>query len=77
MEAFVSIVNSLGFPVACVIACGWFIALLIKQQREDSAHREDRMYGQMDKFSDTLDKFNETLTKIDTRVAAIENKLDK
>lgn len=76
MELFTTTVQALGFPAACLVVCGWFIYTLVKQMREDTNKREERMYGQFDKFNDTLDRFNETLTKIDTRVATIEQKID-
>lgn len=71
-----NLIQNLGFPIACVVACGYFIWQLVKTEREENAKREQRHYEQMDKFSTSLDKFNETLIKIDTRLGEVEKKLE-
>ena len=86
-EALLSVINSVGFPIACVIACGWFIYMITEQNREDSKvreekqrkdnkDREDRLYNEIGKFGATLDKFNDTLSSIDKRLAILESKID-
>lgn len=75
MENITTIINTLGFPIACVIACGFFIWKTQQQTREDNRERETKMFEQLDKFGDSLDSFNNTLTKIDTRLEAVEKEL--
>ena len=82
-----NVIQTLGFPIGCVIACGYYIYTITKQQREDSKSREEqqredskareeRMLFQLDKFSDSLNSFNVTLKSIDTRLEAVEKKLE-
>lgn len=75
MENVTNIINTLGFPIACVVACGFFIWKTQQQAREDNRERETKMFEQLDKFGDSLDSFNNTLTKIDARLAAVEKEL--
>lgn len=75
MEPIIQLISNLGFPIACVIACGYYIMQMNKQSREDTKAREERLYSQLDKFSTSLDNFNTTLIRIDARVGVIEDKL--
>ena len=69
-------ISSLGFPVACVVACAYYIIIINRQSREDTKAREERMYSQLEKFSSSLDNFNATLVRIDTRLEAVEKKIE-
>ena len=69
-------ISTLGFPIACVVACAYYIIIINRQSREDTKAREERMYSQLDKFSDSLDNFNATLVRIDTRLEAVEKKIE-
>lgn len=71
-----TVIQNLGFPIACVVACGWFIFQNQKAEREENARREERNYSQLEKFSETMDNFNTTLTKIDARLEALEKKIE-
>ena len=81
IQAFI---NGLGFPVVCALGLGYFVYKVWKSQREDNTkqmenmaarcqRREDKLFAQIDKFSETLDKFNFTLTRIDTRISVLED----
>lgn len=80
------IITSLGFPIVCVLALGWFVHKIwqhsmdnmkeqITRQEQISKEREDKLFEQIDKFNNSLDNFNVTLIKIDTRLEYLENKL--
>lgn len=75
MDNISDIIANLGFPIACVLGCAYFIYNNNKSQREDSQKREDRMFKQLENFGKTMDNFNQTLTKIDSRLEALENKV--
>ena len=75
MDNISDIIANLGFPIACVLGCAYFIYNNNKSQREDSQKREDRMFKQLENFGITMDNFNQTLTKIDSRLEALENKV--
>ena len=73
MEAAVTLIQTLGFPIACVIALGFFVYKIYLTEKEEGHAREERLYAQLDKFSDSLTNFNATLIKIDTRLSIIED----
>ena len=77
MQEITEIVNTVGFPIACVIATGLFIWKTSQQTREDNLTREERTFNQMDKLTDTLDKATDTIDRINIRLDVIEEKIDE
>ena len=87
IELVNSMIASVGFPIACVIALAWFVWNIWKQQQESNKEqiqacrdynkaREEKYCQQIDKFNETLDNFNATLIKIDARLENVEKKLE-
>ena len=83
-----SLISTLGFPIVCTIGLGVFVFNIWKAQREDNnaqlakmsercLAREERLYQQMDKYSQILSDAVETLTKIDTRISILEEIVSK
>ena len=83
-----SIISTLGFPIVYTIGLGVFVFNIWKAQREDNnaqlakmsercLAREERLYQQMDKYSQILSDAVETLTKIDTRISVLEEIVSK
>ena len=77
IEEITSAISTLGFPIICVIACGYFINNMIKAQREENQKREEKYIETIDKFSAVLEKVNENLINNNKRLEYIENKLDE
>lgn len=86
-DDWVSLVNNLGFPIACVIACSGFIAYMYIQNRKDSKEREDRLrqeyldreqrlYEQNERANETLGRATETIDRMNIRLDVIEDKID-
>lgn len=84
--ALTSLISNLGFPIVCVLGLGWFLYQVFQKTtaqneanmravQERCAAREERLYQQIDKFSETLNSFNTTLIRIDTRLEAVEEHL--
>lgn len=70
------LIASLGFPIALVIAMGWFIFKLWKQ----SAAREEKLMAEItenrlvnEKAVATIAQFAERFTHVETDVAEIKN----
>ena len=74
---FIQMILSLGFPIACLIACGLFIYKTTQQTREDNLRREERTAQPQDKLADTLDNATDTIDRINVRLDVIEEKIDK
>lgn len=50
---FMEIVQNFGFPVACVICLGYYIAKVESTSRSDSKERENRLLNQLEELSAT------------------------
>lgn len=59
MEAFVELITSVGFPIACVIALGIFIYQIYKK----SEQREDKLMNEITETRIVNAKAIETITK--------------
>ena len=77
IEEITSAITTLGFPIICVIACGYFINNMIKSEREEKQNREESYIETINKFSTVLEKVNENLINNNKRLEYIENKLDE
>ena len=77
IEEITSAITTFGFPIICVIACGYFINNMIKSEREEKQNREESYIETINKFSTVLEKVNENLINNNKRLEYIENKLDE
>ncbi|MGE4213659.1 MAG: hypothetical protein AB7E42_02625 [Anaerotignaceae bacterium] len=51
-----NLINTFGFPTACVIACGFFIWKMEEQQIKD----KEQLYTELEKSRETTNKATET-----------------
>lgn len=68
-NAITTLITNLGFPIALVIAMGWFIYLLWKQ----SASRETKLYEELAECRGVNKKAIETLALYAERLSVIES----
>ncbi|MEG0578936.1 MAG: hypothetical protein RR490_03365 [Niameybacter sp.] len=70
----IELIQSFGFPIACVVALGFYIAKVQAESRADSKGREDKLLTQLGELSAT----NKTLLETNAVLAKdINAKLDK
>lgn len=80
---WVQIIQTLGFPIACVVACAWFIAKNVDRDRDESKEREDKLIeanvknaDALVKVADTIERTNEInqnlMDKLDTKIDKVE-----
>lgn len=75
----VELITTIGFPIVCVIALGWFVWHVYKQSvdRENKLMAEiteNRMVNQ--KFAEIIGQYEVTLTEIKTDVKDIKDSLN-
>lgn len=78
MEMFLEIIGTLGFPIACCLALGWFVWNIYKQ----SVVREERLLAELtenrlinQKFAEIIAGYEVTLGEIKTDVKDIKDTL--
>lgn len=84
------VITTLGFPIFCVIAMGWFISKLWNKSQEQNEKREEKLYEVIGKaqtqneqlsktnaeFVKVLDDYKLDLETIKTDVADIKQQLN-
>ncbi|AFC61955.1 hypothetical protein G166_gp23 [Clostridium phage phi8074-B1] len=87
----VELIKDLGFPIASVIAMGYFVMMLFNSSKEDnrnimSQYKEDMkgVISNNEKLADALNTASETqkllfdrVDKIETEVDHIDDKIDR
>ena len=61
MESVVTIIQTLGFPIACVVACGVFIYKMWDWFKNSSKEREDKLLENNNKNAEALVKVADTI----------------
>lgn len=76
MAAVVELITTLGFPIVCVLALGFFVWTIYKQ----SVSREEKLMGEIaenrlvnEKAIETIAQFAERFTHIESDVELIKN----
>lgn len=70
----IELIQQFGFPVACVICLGWYVAKVQAETRVDSKDREDKLLSQLGEMSAT----NKMLLETNAVLAKdINSKLDR
>lgn len=59
VNAVNSLITSVGFPIFCVLALGWFIYTSYKRITEYNHERENKLYEIVNKSQVQLDKLEE------------------
>ncbi len=72
VESAITIVQSLGFPIACVIACAYFIYYIVKRDKDEAKERENKLMENSNKVADAVDKVADAVkVSNDTNVALL------
>lgn len=60
---WVSLIQQVGFPIACVIACGAFIYTFVTRTQDEAKEREDKLIDANIKSADALEKVSDTISE--------------
>lgn len=80
---WVNVIQTLGFPIACVVACAWFIYYVAERWMDESKERETKLIeanvknaDALVKVADTIERTNEInqnlMDKLDTKIDKVE-----
>ena len=76
--AFVELISTVGFPIACVIALGWFIFKIYNQSidRENELRDEIKENQKINgKFAEIINRYSVELSEIKADVKEIKEDL--
>lgn len=80
------LIQSFGFPVACVIGLGFYLKQLTQQQREDAKEDKERLYTNLEKLNQSntevvttnrmlVEHMQGDIKNIETKVDTVINKI--
>lgn len=61
MEAWIEIVQTVGFPIACTLALGFMLFKLAQRWIDDAHEREESLGGMNERLNDGLKKVADTI----------------
>lgn len=78
---WINIIQTLGFPIACVVACGFFIYKLVNRDKDEAKERENRLLDSNLKSAEALEKVSDTIKETNeinkSLMDKLDNKIDK
>lgn len=57
----VQVIQNLGFPIACVVACGTSMYKIVLRDKDEAKDREDKLIEANKRTSEALDKVANTI----------------
>lgn len=64
MEVFIQVVSTLGFPIACCIACGWYVKYITDKNREQIDKIMEQHQSEMKEVTQALNNNTLAITKL-------------
>ena len=61
MDAVITIIQTLGFPIACVVVLGYFIWKMYNNNRNDNNKREDEIMKKAEEIKTLIKKAKEEI----------------
>lgn len=74
MEAVITIVQTLGFPIACVVGLGWFAYTFVKRIQDENAAREAKYQTMLENYGARMAEIAEALAEIKNDITDIKNR---
>lgn len=74
MDTVLTILQNFGFPVACVIAVGWFAIDFVKRVQEDSKSREEKLLTMITTCGSKLEQITLTLEKLSESIEELKQR---
>ena len=75
MEAYTNIISTVGFPIACVIALGFFIYKAWNDMSKRSTERAEKLYTMLASAQNSIDEAVETNGKFLTQLKVMQGNL--
>ena len=61
-------IQSFGFPIAACVGIGIFAWKLVNRVQDESAKREDKLYGLLSEYGEKMSEITATLDKLSGKV---------
>ena len=76
MDSYTNIINTVGFPIACVIALAFFIYKAWYDMSKKSTEREEKLYTMLTSAQNSIDAAIETNGKFLAQLEVMQDNLN-
>ena len=77
MEAWVEVLQSVGFPIFCVLALGYFVYSSYQKMIADTKEREDKLYAMLTSAQATISSAVENNVKLAAQIEIMQKNVEK
>ena len=77
MEGWVEVLQSVGFPIFCVLALGYFVYSSYQKMIADTKEREDKLYTMLTSAQATISSAVENNVKLAAQIEIMQKNVEK
>lgn len=77
MEGWVQVLQSVGFPIFCVLALGYFVYSSYQKMITDTKEREDKLYTMLSSAQQTISSAVENNVKLAAQIEIMQKNVEK
>ena len=77
MEGWVEVLQSVGFPILCVLALGYFVYSSYQKMITDTKEREDKLYAMLTSAQATISSAVENNVKLADQIEIMQKNVEK
>ena len=77
MEGWVEVLQSVGFPLFCVLALGYFVYSSYQKMIADTKEREDKLYTMLTSAQATISSAVENNVKLAAQIEIMQKNVEK
>lgn len=77
MEGWVQVLQSVGFPIFCVLALGYFVYSSYQKMITDTKEREDKLYTMLGSAQATINSAVENNVKLAAQIEIMQKNVEK
>lgn len=77
MTFFVEIIPTVGFPILCCGALGWFVYKFYTDSQQQNEEREEKLYSQLEKQTEINGKFAQIIEQYEVKLDTIQTDISE
>ena len=77
MEGWIEVLQSVGFPIFCVLALGYFVYSSYQKMITDTKEREDKLYAMLTSAQATISSAIENNVKLAAQIEIMQKNVEK
>ncbi len=75
MDTITEIIQSLGFPIACVVGLGYFCYVFVKRVQDENAAREEKYQTMLMEYGKSIADVSDKMADVSETMAGIANSI--